>query len=292
MKIVSFNEGQSGNEWLEWRKNGIGASDIAVIMGSNPHMTPYALWEEKCGFGKKKELTNPMKHGIANEEKARKWVNKNALLNLKPLCVEDTKNPFFRASLDGYDIDKEFLVEIKCPVNEEVLHNAREKQSVPLYWQHQIQWQIMLANPKRAQLAIWDYRYASCMMIEMFAQPSLQEEMIIKATEFWRQVQMGIAPKISEKDYVELDDPSLKELLSEYDDHDKVAKLAELRKKELKKEILKFGDGNNFRAFNHSVTFCSGRLGYDIEQMKMDGIDVEKYVKKSSNGFYRISSKG
>ncbi len=44
MKIIDLEQGTP--EWLEWRKNGIGSSDIATIMGANPYQTPYQLWEE------------------------------------------------------------------------------------------------------------------------------------------------------------------------------------------------------------------------------------------------------
>jgi len=36
-------------EWLEERKNGIGGSDAATILGLNPYKTNIDLWEEKTG---------------------------------------------------------------------------------------------------------------------------------------------------------------------------------------------------------------------------------------------------
>jgi putative phage-type endonuclease len=290
MKIVCFNEGQSGKDWLEWRKNGIGASDISVIMRSNKFKTELQLWEEKCGFRSEEPINYAMAHGIENEGKAREWINENQQLKLEPLCVEDITNPYFRASLDGYDEEKKTLVEIKCPVNDKILDQAREYRNIPMYWQHQIQWQIMLSEPIRAFVAIWDYRYESCITVEAFAQPTLQKEMREKAAEFWRKVQFGIQPKPSEKDYVIVDDPKLKELLQEYSDHDAVAKAADYKKKELKKEIVEFGDDGNFTAFGYYMTRCNGRKIYDMDQMKLDGIDIDHYLKKNNSiGFYRIS---
>ena len=34
-------------QWLEERKNGIGGSDAATILGLNPYKTNIQLWEEK-----------------------------------------------------------------------------------------------------------------------------------------------------------------------------------------------------------------------------------------------------
>lgn len=290
MKTISFEDGQSGKEWLEWRKNGVGASDIGIVMGSNTFKTPLQLWEEKCGFKSEDYINAAMAHGIKNEGRARDWLNKNQQLNLEPRCIEDIEKSYFKASLDGYDAEKKVLAEIKCPVSDKVLDKARENSSVPLYWQHQIQWQIMLSEPIRAFVALWDYRYDSCITIEAFAQPTLQKEMREKATEFWRQVQMGVPPKPAAKDYIRVEDPKLKELLEEFRDHNSVAKTADARKRELKKEIIEFGDDGNFTAYGFFMSRCAPHTTYDMEQMRMDGIDVDGYVKKNNGiGYYKIS---
>lgn len=37
-------------EWLEYRKDGIGSSEVATILGLNPWETPYQLWRRKKGW--------------------------------------------------------------------------------------------------------------------------------------------------------------------------------------------------------------------------------------------------
>jgi len=290
MKIISFMEGQSGKDWLEWRRNGVGASDIGILMGSNMYKTMLTLWDEKCGFKGEDSITFPMAHGIKNESKAREWLNKNHDLNLEPLCVEDMKNSYFKASLDGYDSEKKVLAEIKCPVSENILDKAKENRNIPLYWLHQIQWQIMLCNPVRSFIAIWDYRNEECITVEAFAHPTLQQEMKEKAEEFWRRVQMGLPPKPSEKDYIHLDDPELKSILFEYSDHNEVEKAAHTKKKELRAKIIEYGDDGNFTCNGYYITRCSPRTIYNIEKMRSDGIEVDKYIKNNKGiGYYKIS---
>lgn len=290
MKIVSFGDGQSGKDWLDWRKNGVGASDIGVIMGSNVYKTMLSLWDDKCGFKGEDYINAAMAHGIKNEERARQWINKNQQLNLEPLCLEDMESPYFRASLDGYDSEKKVLAEIKCPVSHDVLDRARENRTLPLYWLHQIQWQIMICKPVRAFIALWDYRYDSCITVEAFAQPTLQKEMREKAQEFWRMVQMGVPPKPSSKDYIHVDDSDLKDLLIEYQDHDSVEKAAKLQKKELKSKIVEFGDDGNFTCNGYYISRCAPRITYDMDKMRLDGVDVDAYAKKNNGiGYYRIS---
>lgn len=290
MKIVSFVDGQSGKDWLDWRTNGVGASDIGVIMGSNVYKTLLTLWDEKCGF-KGKDYINPaMAHGIKNENKAREWVNKKEKIKLEPICVEDMKNPYFRASLDGYDSEKKILTEIKCPISKDILEKARENRNLPLAWLHQIQWQIILCNPVRAFIAVWDYRTEECITVEAFAQPTLQKEMREKAQEFWRMVQMGVPPKPSEKDYIHIDNPELKSLLLEFQNHTGVEKVAQNRKKELRAKIIDYGDDGNFTCNGYYITRYAPRTIYDIDRMKKDGIEVDSYIKKNKGiEYYRIS---
>lgn len=290
MKIIYFSDGQSGKDWLDWRRNGIGASDIGVITGSSPYKTLLTMWDEKCGFKGSDPINPAMAHGIKNEAVARDWINENQKLDLNPLCLEDNKYSFFRASLDGYDKEKKVLAEIKCPVSEKVLNDAVENQKLPLYWLHQVQWQIMLCKPTRAFVAIWDHRSETCTTIECFADIKLQEEMREKAIKFWEGVRMGIPPKPGPKDYVHVDNPELKKLLLEYQNLTKVIQEADTQKKERRSQIIKYGAGGNFKCSGFFISRCANRAGHDVNKMKEDGIDIDKYIKKNSNsGHYRIS---
>lgn len=289
MKIISFTDGQSGEEWLSWRKNGIGASDISVLTRSNPYRTPLQLWEIKCGYRSEDEMNAAMAHGVRNEETARRWLNDHYQLNLKPVCVEDPDKPHYRASLDGYDFDEGVLVEIKCPISDAVLDRARTNQAVPSYWLDQVQWQIMLSNPKRAMIAMWDYRHHSCICIDVYGSSDAVDNMKEKAEDFWHHVQIGKAPDPSKGDYIEIEDDNLHELLIEYKDLADRGKGLSNRKKEVKKQIEEFGDDGNFMAYGFKVQRVTPSPKYDMEQMKLDGIPLDKYLKKEEGiGWYRI----
>lgn len=290
MKIVNFIGGQNSPDWHDWRRNGIGASDIAVLRGTSPYKTQLELWNEKNNFSSSDVLNKAMLHGIESEEKARAWLNENLCLNLEPLCIEDNEISYIRASLDGYDKEHRVVSEIKSPVSEEILTNVREKRIVPLHWLDQIQWQIMISQPVRAFIAVWDYRYESCITIDQFALPEIHKDMRAKSKDFWRLVQCGIQPPLSDKDYIVIEDPELERLLLEYQDHNCIEQSAKENKKILKEQIVEFGDDGNFLAYGFKIARVRPRIVYDTDKMKMDGIDIDQYIKKSDNiGFYRIS---
>lgn len=55
-------------KWLEERKNGIGGSDAAAIMGVSPYMDTITLWEIKTGKRQEPEVSNPyVQYGIEAE---------------------------------------------------------------------------------------------------------------------------------------------------------------------------------------------------------------------------------
>ena len=47
MKVVTSTENLPYEEWLEFRKTGIGGSDASVVCGINRYKTPIELWMEK-----------------------------------------------------------------------------------------------------------------------------------------------------------------------------------------------------------------------------------------------------
>lgn len=289
MKIVNFTQGSEEEEWHKWRRNGIGASDIGIIMGSNPYTTPLQLWEKKCGFRKEDPINEAMQHGITTEPIARQWLNYHHQLKLQPICIEDNEESYRRASLDGYDQEQHLIAEIKCPVSEKVLDKAKNFQDIHKYWFHQIQWQIMLTKPKRAIFALWDYRTEECIKVEMFGEPAVHKEMKEKAEDFWRLVQVGKPPVAQNSDYIEIKDDQLHEYLKEYEKILKGEKVLVERKKDLKHKIANFGDDGNFRAHGFTITRYPGRMKYNLDQMRIDGIDVDKYVKKEDSiGYYVI----
>ena len=66
-----------------------------------------------------------------------------------------------------------------------------------------------------------------------------------------------------------------------YSHFDEVEKKAHKEKKRLKSRILEFGDGGNFEAYGWKCS-CEERISLDLKKMEKDGIDLEKYKKKSS----------
>lgn len=282
MKIVDLKQGSE--EWLEWRSNGIGASEIGVIMGSDPYKNPWKLWHEKCGYGEPIEITAPMLHGVKNEPKARHWLNTINRWETVPLCIEDSQEPFMKASLDGYDFKKKLLVEIKCPVSQKKIDDCRTKGQIPLHWTHQVQWQMMIAGLDESWVAVWDYNEEICMQVKVLASKPLHEEMRAKASEFWKSVRNGLPPTQGKGDYIRKEDEELEEKLRHAMEAKKREKIASLEYKAIKDEIEEATEGLNTLVGDFKVVWQDGRSFLDEGAMKLDGIDTDKYRRKSDKG--------
>lgn len=62
-KKLTNLSGLTHEEWLRWRRKGIGGSDAATVVGLNPYSSLYELWADKQGFLPAKEDTETMRTG-------------------------------------------------------------------------------------------------------------------------------------------------------------------------------------------------------------------------------------
>lgn len=95
-------------EWLEARKNRIGGSDAACIVGMNPYRSNVELWEIKTGQVEAEDISDKpyVKYGSEAEQHLRELF-KLDFPQYKVSYVEDnmwlnSKYPFAHASLDGW----------------------------------------------------------------------------------------------------------------------------------------------------------------------------------------------
>ena len=158
MKYVNLE--QRSDEWLAWRRNGITATESAVILGLSHYTTKRALWAEKTGRAQPKDLSrNPIvRYGVEHEPLARALFEEEHDVCVLPACGEMDEEPVFRASFDGLTPDGE-PVEIKCPTDkilESVRTGGRESEAFRYYYV-QVQHQIMVADAKRGFLVFFDH---------------------------------------------------------------------------------------------------------------------------------------
>lgn len=95
------------SEWLKKRKNGIGASDAAAILGLSPYKTNIQLWEEKTGRTQPEDIG--YKECVQYGKEAEKYLRELFILDFPQYLVtydefkmiHNAEYPFIFATLDG-----------------------------------------------------------------------------------------------------------------------------------------------------------------------------------------------
>ena len=201
MKIVNLRQGTE--QWKTWRASGIGASELAIVLGMSPYMTPKQLWSIKIGVAQAPELDhNPLViHGKRTEPKARqaaeKWFGCSPLL--LPVCASHSQYPFMLSSFDGIDLnpDAKFYnvpVELKCPseaVWKEVSFYGEQSIHYKLYY-CQVQQQLMVCGGKKGYLIF--YYQGHTLPFEVKPDLAFQRMALDKSKQFQRCVDTFKSP--------------------------------------------------------------------------------------------------
>jgi len=81
---------QGTPEWLEMRKNYLGASDAPIVMKVSPWSTPFQLWRKKLGLVEDEPENDNIRYGKAMEPIARKAYENIPIiwLRLRLFCTQ------------------------------------------------------------------------------------------------------------------------------------------------------------------------------------------------------------
>lgn len=280
MKIVNLIQGSQ--EWHDFRKGGIGSSDISVLMGSNPFgRTAFSLFEDKTTGLIDYSISKATNYGKSEEPKALEYlVQKYG--SMESACAIHDNYDFARCSFDALSNDT--FYEIKSPISDKVLENALCG-DFPRYWIDQIQWQLFISGFEKGHLAVWDGTMAH--VFEIAKDPSFIEDALNEAKAFWKRVLSNDKPEPEESDFLNVEDQEAIELMESYKQICQEEKTLAAKKEDLRGRILDVGPGHNFKIGSAKI-YQNHRISYDYNRMKQDGIKVENY-QKVSKPFWVIS---
>ena len=90
-------------EWLEYRKRGIGGSDASIVCGINKYKSPIQLWMEKTDQLKPEEAGEAAYWGTLLESFVKSEFTKRTGIEVleKKELLQSEEHPFMFANLDG-----------------------------------------------------------------------------------------------------------------------------------------------------------------------------------------------
>lgn len=156
-KRLSFTDRAA---WLNARKDGIGASEVASVVGLNPWETPYQLWRRKLGLDAPKQENFAMKAGHYLEDAvARFWSdatgNEIIKASVEDFMFVDEEKPYLRVSPDRTywlqeapksDDNKGIL---ECKTTQKNI----DAEDIPKHWFVQVQMNLGVAGYQCGSLA-------------------------------------------------------------------------------------------------------------------------------------------
>lgn len=275
------------SQWLEWRRNGLGASDAPVVMGVSPFKSRDALRKEKLfGITTQKE-TPAMRRGKELESEAlRFFMGETGVFLEEQKCYEHPERPWMRCTVDGINEEEGILVEVKVPKGD--LYD-----SIPRAYYPQCQHQIDVVkavlgahgrNLKKTYLV--SYNETGGKTLEVSYDTDYIKTLVEKETEFWNEIQSGFKSmeKVNHWESIKKDLVEVREALQAAESlyKESVKELVDQEKFLLSDAIL-HADGIPSQGYGMYL-YQKERMGaIDAEKIKEEtGVDVDLFRKPSS----------
>lgn len=257
-------------EWLKWRQQGIGGSDMPVILGDSPYRTALELYEEKIADTIVEKTSHIMERGNRYEPRIRSFYNMLYDTNFEPALFE---MDFLRVSLDG--LDKDSICEIKTAGKD--AHEEARLGRVPKKYYAQVQHALMVSRKSECiYISYCDPSWDETQEIKkeflavVCVKPDLeyQEKIYNAAKVFWYDhVLKRIPPKPTEKDFKPL--LGLAPQMHQWKKLDSQIKELEGKRDSLREEILSAAEKEEYPRL-----LCAGvRL---VKQTRVGNVDYKK----------------
>lgn len=286
MRIIQ-NLSQGSDEWKQWRKSKITATDCPIICEVNPWESPYQLWRRKLSLDPEKQITEEMQRGMMLESKAREIASDLTGIEFIP-CNVLHDNEWMAASLDGIDALHSVVVEIKC--GQKSFEQAKEG-FIPEYYQYQMLHQMEICSVDK--VLYFCYNGEKHLYQWFHRDQSKIDQLIEKEKEFYYKIQILEEPSLIDLDYkdmsgdrewelIEIDYLFAKEQIEYYES---------LQKKARERLISLAGESNaKGNCLKLKKILSKGNLDWNgIMDEYLKDIDLEKHRKPTKES-WRITS--
>jgi len=176
---------QGSPEWLACRRNHVGASDCAPIMGEHTYgRTAVKVFHEKVDDSKVEE-NEFMRYGKETEEEARLYYSLKYGTDFQPDCFESDEHLFMMASLDGWDGFT--ILEVKC-LGEKRFREIQLTREVPKGYLWQLQHQLCVVDEAKAAIIGFYFKGAEgveSVEIAVDRDRAMMESLIKEESTFW-----------------------------------------------------------------------------------------------------------
>lgn len=183
-------------EWLAWRRHGIGASDVAAIVGLSKWGSPWSVWADKTGLAPDQEDNDYLEYGRRAEPMIAGYFNDRTGLYLthpQYLAVHPT-HEHHRATLDGLASESPTLEDVSLSLGpiESKTADWKEWDEIPDGYQCQGLWQLHCTGLDHLWFAVMHNR--KFRLYEMDRDDKAIALLVETVDEFWERYVLGDTP--------------------------------------------------------------------------------------------------
>ena len=200
-KVLCSTAGMTENDWLAWRKTGIGGSEAGIILGSNPYRTKRELFYEKTGVepvNEKETSTLALRWGHALEETvAQEFSYKTGLrVYQMPEMYQHPIYPFMQGNIDRFiDFPDGTRGILECKTGNPNTKSKWNDNSLPFHYEVQVRHYMAIMNINIAYVACLFENNSDTMEIRKIERDvDFEREMIAAEMDFWNNYVMTNTP--------------------------------------------------------------------------------------------------
>lgn len=274
MKLLALE--QNSQEWLEFRRSKIGASDAPIIMGVSPYKSPKQLLNEKRSGVSSTVMRAGIQAGKDLEPYALSLLNADKGLKMEPIVCQSDEYEFMIASYDGYDLEANVACEIKVPNLAD--HQLAVNGKVPEKYYPQLQHQMLVSNLK--SIIYCSYRDLEIAIVIVERDEAYLKSLIAKEKEFYECMldEESYALGYEENDLLDDLFQKLQEFRAEKKE---LVKVLEDKEEKLKAAILALIGEKETKTYKTTIKKIY-RTTYDYKKMSEDyRCNTELYKKES-----------
>lgn len=271
-------------DFVQARKNYLGASDAPIVMGVSPWRTPYQLWQDKLGIGGEQPDNYAMRKGREKEECARDAYIHLTGVKVEPKQVFHPKIKFMMANLDGLSSDSKVAVEIKCPGEED--HSKAKRGEVPEKYFPQLQHQLAVSGLDGMHYFSW--RNDDIALVEIEKDADYIKKMCAKEKKFWKHVEDLIPPEYEERDYHKINNDQWNSVAKEFLEAKRDLSWAKEREDMFKKQLIDMAQEKNCRGGGIMLKKIMKKGNIDYGKIpELKDVDLENF-RKTPSSYWRI----
>jgi putative phage-type endonuclease len=175
---------QGTPEWLRWREDGLGSSDIPAVLGISPWKTPQDLLMTKAHRIAGPPPNAAMLRGSQMEPLIRETYQRESYIHWPAATFQHEDYPFMLASLDGFNEELNVTAEFKAPNKYD--HYSAVNGEVPEKYVPQCQHILLVTGAYQLHYVSRFNNENAAVLVK--PDPDYHEMLIEKETEFWNKV--------------------------------------------------------------------------------------------------------